>query len=268
VSYRWPRFCDYEHSDFTCLADAIGHGCAGSVAELAAAATPGAASPAGDALREHLAELFRQFDADGNGRLDVGEFREAMKHMGNELSAASVRSLHEQGITRRPASTMNHQLKASCSACVRQVNVMFSSLDIHGWVGLDQFVEIVEVRSLCFILIAMCVLSSCQAYVWRDAQCGHVCRLRSCGRTHGFPRVFGQLVGVQAAGAHCKCHGSIAVFSRLDVMYMTILTNFRLATGGPTCQIRLISFFEIPAAAERLLHEHWFHIRPWRRKSS
>ena len=50
-------------------------------------------SPAGDALREHLAELFRQFDADGNGRLDVQEFREAMKHMGNELSAASVRWL-------------------------------------------------------------------------------------------------------------------------------------------------------------------------------
>ena len=78
-----------------CLAEAVCDGCAGSVAELAAAATPGAPSPAGDALREHLAELFRQFDADGNGRLDVQEFREAMKHMGNELSAASVRRLHQ-----------------------------------------------------------------------------------------------------------------------------------------------------------------------------
>jgi len=88
----------------------LGYGCAGSVAELAAAATlPGTPSPAGDALREHLAELFRQFDADGNGRLDVQEFREAMKHMGNELSAASVRSLQQRITTSQQASTPNHQ---------------------------------------------------------------------------------------------------------------------------------------------------------------
>ena len=62
---------------------------AGQIAELAADSVPG--TPAADALRSHLTDIFERYDADGNGRLDVQEFREAMKALGDELSAASVR---------------------------------------------------------------------------------------------------------------------------------------------------------------------------------
>lgn len=48
-------------------------------------------SPAVDALRSHLADVFQRFDLDHNGKLDAIEFREAMKEMGDELSAQSVK---------------------------------------------------------------------------------------------------------------------------------------------------------------------------------
>ena len=66
----------------------IGPG-AGEIGELAAESVPG--SPAADALRNHLADIFERFDVDHNGRLDAIEFREAMKELGDELSAESVK---------------------------------------------------------------------------------------------------------------------------------------------------------------------------------
>lgn len=50
-------------------------------------------TPAADALRSHLADIFERFDIDHNGKLDAIEFREAMKELGDELSAASVRTI-------------------------------------------------------------------------------------------------------------------------------------------------------------------------------
>ena len=63
----------------------------GEIVALAAESVPG--TPAADALRNHLAEVFERFDTDKNGKLDAIEFREAMKGMGDELSASSVRTI-------------------------------------------------------------------------------------------------------------------------------------------------------------------------------
>jgi hypothetical protein len=117
---------------------------AGSTAELAAAASASSPSPAGDALKDHLAELFRQFDADGNGRLDVQEFREAMKHLGNELSAASVRSMPSMPRSRLLSAVMP-ALRAAQLALKRSQNLcstVAGECHLHqprhtrvGWLG-------------------------------------------------------------------------------------------------------------------------------------
>ena len=61
---------------------------AGEIAGLAAQSMPGTSA---DALRNHLADVFERFDMDHNGKLDAIEFREAMKDLGDELSAQSVK---------------------------------------------------------------------------------------------------------------------------------------------------------------------------------
>lgn len=66
-----------------------------------------------DVRKEKLAHLFRTMDRDGNGKLDAGEFRDAMRKLGDELSG-------------------------------RSVEIIFEAMDIHGWISLDQFVAIVE----------------------------------------------------------------------------------------------------------------------------
>lgn len=48
---------------------------------------PGDATPARDALRAVLAEVFNAHDFNKDGRMDVQEFRAAMRSMGDELSA-------------------------------------------------------------------------------------------------------------------------------------------------------------------------------------
>jgi EF-hand domain len=50
-------------------------------------AAPGDATPARDALRAVLAEVFNSHDFNKDGRMDVQEFRAAMRDMGDELSA-------------------------------------------------------------------------------------------------------------------------------------------------------------------------------------
>lgn len=87
----------------------------GEIGELAAESVPG--SPAADALRNHLADIFERFDVDHNGRLDAIEFREAMKELGDELSAESVK-------------------------------IIFSSMGIYGFVDMEQFVNIVEAEEV------------------------------------------------------------------------------------------------------------------------
>lgn len=48
---------------------------------------PEGLSPARDALRSVLAEVFNQHDYNKDGRMDAGEFRSAMVSLGDELSA-------------------------------------------------------------------------------------------------------------------------------------------------------------------------------------
>lgn len=50
-------------------------------------AAPGDATPARDALRTVLAEVFNAHDFNKDGRMDTQEFRAAMRSMGDELSA-------------------------------------------------------------------------------------------------------------------------------------------------------------------------------------
>ena len=53
-------------------------------------------------------------DKDGNGKLDTGEFRHAMERLGGNLSGDSV-------------------------------STIFEAMGIHGYITLDQFLDIVEV---------------------------------------------------------------------------------------------------------------------------
>ena len=70
-------------------------------------------TPAAEALRVHLTDVFQRFDVDHNGKLDAIEFREAMKEMGDELSAQSVKiifnSLNIHGCALSAVRSRGHQ---------------------------------------------------------------------------------------------------------------------------------------------------------------
>jgi hypothetical protein len=80
-------------------------------------AAPGDATPARDALRAVLAEVFNSHDFNKDGRMDVQEFRAAMRDMGDELSAKTV-------------------------------STIFSAMDVHGWLTFNEFVQIVEAEEV------------------------------------------------------------------------------------------------------------------------
>ena len=66
-------------------------------------------------------------DKDGNGKLDTGEFRDAMQRLGGNLSGDSV-------------------------------STIFGAMGITGYITLDQFLDIVEVRvRTCVNLLRACL---------------------------------------------------------------------------------------------------------------
>lgn len=67
--------------------------------------------------RNRLRTLFEAMDHDGNGKLDVAEFRDAMRELGDELTGQTV-------------------------------STIFDSMDVHGWISLDQFIAIVEAEAI------------------------------------------------------------------------------------------------------------------------
>ncbi|KAK9862583.1 hypothetical protein WJX84_006657 [Apatococcus fuscideae] len=67
--------------------------------------------------KEELHQLFMQLDRDGNGSLDIGEFRDAMKDLGDELSGQDC----------------GHLLEA---------------MDIHGHITEEDFFAIVEAKGM------------------------------------------------------------------------------------------------------------------------
>lgn len=67
--------------------------------------------------RARVKDLFYAMDKDGNGKLDVGEFREAMRELGDEMSGTSVATI-------------------------------LDAMDVHGFISLDQFVAIVEAEAI------------------------------------------------------------------------------------------------------------------------
>ena len=69
-------------------------------------AAPGDATPARDALRAVLAEVFNSHDYNKDGRMDVQEFRAAMRDMGDELSS-KVSSCPEMACHDAPAVHLN-----------------------------------------------------------------------------------------------------------------------------------------------------------------
>lgn len=68
--------------------------------------------------KERLVALFGAMDKDGNGKLDVQEFRDAMDKLGNE---------HLPGET---------------------VGTIFSAMDLHGAITLEDFLQIVEAEQV------------------------------------------------------------------------------------------------------------------------
>ncbi|KAK9809564.1 hypothetical protein WJX73_002464 [Symbiochloris irregularis] len=68
-----------------------------------------------DYARDNLVALFEAMDADGNGKLNVAEFRAAMQQLGGNLSGDSV-------------------------------GTIFEAMGIYGFLTLDQFLDIVEVE--------------------------------------------------------------------------------------------------------------------------
>ncbi|DBA69075.1 TPA: hypothetical protein ACH3X2_013235 [Trebouxia sp. C0005] len=67
--------------------------------------------------RARVKDLFYAMDTDNNGKLDVGEFREAMRELGDEMSGSSVATI-------------------------------LDAMDVHGYISLDQFVAIVEAEAI------------------------------------------------------------------------------------------------------------------------
>lgn len=67
--------------------------------------------------RTRVKDLFYAMDKDNNGKLDVGEFREAMRELGDEMSGSSVATI-------------------------------LDAMDVHGYISLDQFVAIVEAEAI------------------------------------------------------------------------------------------------------------------------
>lgn len=67
--------------------------------------------------RLRVKDLFYAMDKDGNGKLDVGEFRAAMRELGDEMSGTSVATI-------------------------------LDAMDVHGFISLDQFVAIVEAEAI------------------------------------------------------------------------------------------------------------------------
>jgi hypothetical protein len=86
------------------------------VAELDDQAPEGV-TPAKDALRAVLAEVFNKHDYNKDGRMDTQEFRSAMSYLGDELSAHTV-------------------------------STIFTAMDVHGWLSFDDFVTIVEAEEV------------------------------------------------------------------------------------------------------------------------
>ncbi|KAK9814695.1 hypothetical protein WJX72_010034 [[Myrmecia] bisecta] len=70
-----------------------------------------------DVERERLIALFETADTNGDGVLNVAEFRAAMKSLGDELSGNSVA-------------------------------IIFDALDAHGNINVDQFITIVEAENV------------------------------------------------------------------------------------------------------------------------
>lgn len=70
-----------------------------------------------ESRKDELHQLFKEIDRDGNGRLDVGEFRDAMKGLGDELSGQDC----------------SHLLEA---------------MDIHGSITEEDFLAIVEAKGM------------------------------------------------------------------------------------------------------------------------
>lgn len=67
--------------------------------------------------RKRVKDLFHAMDKDGNGKLDVGEFREAMRELGDDMTGSSVATI-------------------------------LDAMDVHGYISLDQFVAIVEAEAI------------------------------------------------------------------------------------------------------------------------
>lgn len=89
----------------------------GTIVDDIDAQAPEEETPAKDALRSVLADVFNEHDANSDGRLDVQEFRAAMTSMGDDLSAKTV-------------------------------STIFQAMDVHGWINFDQFVSIVEAEEV------------------------------------------------------------------------------------------------------------------------
>lgn len=74
-------------------------------------------APATHALRAVLAEIFNEHDYNKDGKMDVAEFRAAMRSLGDELSAKTV-------------------------------STIYNSMGSTGWLSFDEFVSVVEAEEI------------------------------------------------------------------------------------------------------------------------
>lgn len=74
-------------------------------------------SPTSPQRREQLVKMFKSMDIHGTGTIDAGQFRDAMRSLGAELSGDATA-------------------------------IIFEAMDIHGFLNLDQFLAIVEAEEV------------------------------------------------------------------------------------------------------------------------